>query len=129
LDQASSALARRALLVTLSMGAVSAASGLFAATIGMVATREFIFIACVFLFTLGALVTLLAFRKVALQTVATTTTSYYAAHMCAGVWISLSSAGKHLNLFIYLLWFFPLLVFNQLVNQPAISRLLGRILL
>ncbi|WP_213807281.1 EAL domain-containing protein [Granulicella sp. dw_53] len=108
---------------------VSSASGLLASTIGMVAAREFIFVACIFLFTLCALVTLLAFRKVAVQTIATATTGYYAAHMCVGVWISLSGTGQHLNLFIYLLWLFPLLVFNKLVNQPAISRLLARTIL
>lgn len=129
LDQASSALARRALLITLGIGAVSSASGLLASTMGMVAVREFIFIACVFLFTLGALITLLVFRKVALQSVATATTGYYAVHMCIGVWMSLWGSGEHLNLFIYLLWFFPLLTFNKLVNQPAISRLLAKTLL
>ena len=129
LDQASSALARRALLVTLGIGAVSSASGLLAASIGMVAAREFIFVACVFLFSLSALFTLLVLRKVPLQTVATATTTYYAAHMCIGVWMSLDGNGQHLNLFIYLLWFFPLLVINKLVNQPGVSRLLALILL
>jgi PAS domain S-box-containing protein len=128
-DQAANALARRALLVTLGIGTVSSASGILASTIGMVAARELFFVACVFLFTLGALITLLAFPKVPLQTIATATTGYYAAHMCVGVWLSLSGTGQHLNLFIYLLWFFPLLAFNKLVNQPAISRLLARILL
>jgi diguanylate cyclase (GGDEF)-like protein len=129
LDHESSALARRALLITLGIGTVSSGSGLLASTLGMVSALEFIFVACIFIFTLGALITLLAFRRVAVQTVATAVTCYYAAHMCVGVWISLSGAAQHINLFIYLLWFFPILVFNKLVNQPAISRLLGRILL
>jgi diguanylate cyclase (GGDEF)-like protein len=129
LDHESSALARRALLTTLGIGTVSSGSGLLASTLGMVSALEFIFVACVFIFTLGALVTLVAFRRVAVQTIATTVTCYYAVHMCVGVWISLSGSGQHINLFIYLLWFFPLLVFNKLVNQPAISRLLARILL
>ena len=129
LDEASGVVARRALLVTLGLGTVSSASGLLASTIGMVDTREFIFVAGVFLFTLAALLTLLIFRKVELQTVATATTCYYALHMCTGVWISLSGTGEHLNIFIYLLWFFPLLAFNKLVNQPAVNRLLGRTLL
>jgi diguanylate cyclase (GGDEF)-like protein len=36
--------------------------------------------------------------------------------------------GEHLNLFVYLLWFFPLLTLNKLVNQPAVGRTLARIL-
>lgn len=128
-DWSSSVLARRALFVTLGLGTVSSASGLLASTIGMVDAREFVFVSGIFLFSLGALFTLLVFRKVALQTVATATTCYYGFHMCVGVWICLARTGQHLNTFIYLLWFFPLLSFNKLVNEPTINRLLGRTLL
>jgi signal transduction histidine kinase/CheY-like chemotaxis protein len=36
---------------------------------------------------------------------------------------------QHLNLFIYLIWFFPLVVFNRLVNAPAVGRLLDKSIL
>jgi diguanylate cyclase (GGDEF)-like protein/PAS domain S-box-containing protein len=80
-------------------------------------------------FSSGALVTLLVFRKVTLQTVATVATSGFAINLCAGMFIAVYGKGEHLNLFVYLLWFFPLLVFNELVNRPAVGRLLARILL
>jgi PAS domain-containing protein len=93
-----------------------------------VAGHEVILVCCSLLFSSTALVTLL-FGKVALQTIATVSTSFFALNLCAGVLIAVWGSGEHLNLFVYLLWSFPLLVFNKLVNQPAAGRLLAGILL
>jgi diguanylate cyclase (GGDEF)-like protein/PAS domain S-box-containing protein len=34
--------------------------------------------------------------------------------------------GEHLNIFVYLVWFFPLLVFNKLVNRFDVGQFLAR---
>jgi diguanylate cyclase (GGDEF)-like protein len=129
LDRASNTLARRALFITLSLALVGASVGAIGARRGLVVGNEVILVLCSMVFSFGSLVTLLVFRKVTLQTVATVSTSCFAINLCAGMLITVYGKGEHLNLFVYLLWFFPLLVFNKLVNQPAVGRLLARILL
>jgi diguanylate cyclase (GGDEF)-like protein len=129
LDAASAKLARRALLITLSLAFVGAGMGVIAAWQGLVVGNELVLVLCSMLFSAGALSMLLALPNVVLQTVATVSTICFAINLCAGVMISVYGMGERLNLFVYLLWFFPLLVFNKLVNQPAVGRLLAKILL
>ena len=126
-DEASNTLARRALFVTLFLAFAGAALGLVGASLGMVTGVEIALVVCSLSFSAGALVTLL-FRKVPLQTVATVATSLFAANLCTGMLIAVYGGGDVLNLFVYLVWFFPLLVFNKLVTQPAIGRMLAKIL-
>ena len=116
-DDASNTLARRALFVTLILAFAGAALGLVGARVGMVVGVEIALVVCSLGFSGGALVTLFLFRKVPLQTVATVATSFFAANLCTGMLIAVYGGGDVLNLFVYLLWFFPLLVFNKLVNQ------------
>jgi signal transduction histidine kinase/DNA-binding response OmpR family regulator len=80
------------------------------------------------LFVCSVTLALLLFRKVDLQTLATVVTLYFGAHLCACSILALSKEGHPLNLFIYLIWFFPLLVFNKMVNSPAIGRIIARII-
>ena len=127
-DHASSSLARRALYVTLSLALAGASLGLVAARLGTVVGYEIGLVLCSVLFSSGALGTLIVFRKVALQTVATASTVFFAINLCVGVLMAAYGKGEHLNLFVYLLWFFPLLTLNKLVNQPAVGRTLARIL-
>ena len=129
LDRVSTALARRALFITLSLALVGAAVGLVGARIGIVAGKELVLVLSSFSFSVGALVTLIFFRRVALQILTTTSTCFFAANLCIGVVIAVCGSGDHVNLFVYLLWFFPLLIFNKLVSQPTMGRLLSRILL
>src|ERR1700678_1260180 len=129
LDRASAALARRALFITLSLAAAGAGVGIIGASVGMVVGKELILVVCSLIFSSAALITLCCFPPVALQTVATLSTSCFAVNLCVGVLISVCGSGEHLNLFVYLIWFFPLLVFNNLVNQPSVGRLLAKILL
>jgi hypothetical protein len=70
-DHASSSLARRALFVTLSLALAGASLGLVAARLGTVVGYEIGLVLCSVLFSSGALGTLIVFRKVDLQTVAT----------------------------------------------------------
>jgi diguanylate cyclase (GGDEF)-like protein len=126
--RASSSLARRALFVTLTLALAGASLGLVAARLELVVGYEIALVLCSCLFSSGALGTLIVFRKVALQTVATASTVFFAVNLCVGVLMAAYGKGERLNLFVYLLWFFPLLTINKLVNQPAVGRLLARIL-
>jgi hypothetical protein len=78
-DHASSSLARRALYVTLSLALAGAGLGLLAARLGTVVGYEIALVLCSVLFSSGALGTLIVFRKVALQTVATASTVFFSA--------------------------------------------------
>jgi diguanylate cyclase (GGDEF)-like protein len=129
LDQASATLARRALLITLSLALAGAGLGAFGAALGLVVDGEFVLVICSMTFSSAALVTLLAFPRVPLQTVATVSTICFAINLGAGVLIAVFGSGERLNLFVYLFWFFPLLVFNKLVNRPAVGRSLAKFLL
>jgi diguanylate cyclase (GGDEF)-like protein/PAS domain S-box-containing protein len=125
----SDTLAYRALLITGVLALAGSGLGVIGILFGNVAGTERVLVLFSLLFALGALTTLLFFRNVALQAIATACTVYYAANLCAGSLIAAFGSGEHLNLFVYLLWFFPLLVFNKLVNQRVIGKLLAKILL
>ncbi len=93
---------------------------------GIVAGPEVVLVLSCLLFTSGTLVILVKCGNVPLQTIATASTAYFAVYLCACSITALSSVGKPLNLFIYLVWFFPLLVFNKIVNAPDIGRQLSK---
>jgi hypothetical protein len=117
-------LARRALLITTAMALSGALLGLLAIAKGTTSPPETALILSCALFTSSVLVTLRFCRNVALQPVATVSTIYYAIYLCAGASISLYGSSEHSHIFVYLVWFFPLLVFNNLVNAPAVGRYL-----
>ena len=125
-DRESSALARRALFITAILAIAGAGLGLAGVLRGEVAGIEAGFICSALLFSSGILVALLVARRVALQTVATVSTTYFAVYLCACSTVAIIGAGRHLNLLIYLSWFFPLLVFNKLVNAPIVGRILAK---
>jgi len=81
------------------------------------------------LFGSGLLVTVFVFRRVKVQTLAPVSTMYYALYLCAGMTVTLGGWGNQRNLFTYMVWFFPLLVFNRLVNSPRVGRFLARLLI
>jgi signal transduction histidine kinase len=93
---------------------------------GTVAGIETLLVLSGLVFSSGSLVTLRFCHNIALQTVATASTIYFAIYLCACSMIAVLGTGSHLNLFIYLVWFFPLLVFNKLVNEPKMGRLLAK---
>jgi diguanylate cyclase (GGDEF)-like protein/PAS domain S-box-containing protein len=128
LDQASSKLARRALRLTLSLAWAGGVTGFFAARSGIVAGAELALITSSVTFSTGALIAL-AFRRIDFQKVATACTIYFAFNLCAGMVIAICGNGRHLNLFVYLFWLFPLLGLNRLVNEPAVGRLFDKILI
>ena len=128
-DLSSTVLARRALLVTGVMAFAGSCLGLLGILKGTVVGQEVVLIVSCLLFTSGVLVALLFFPKVALQDVATVSTIFFGAYLCACSIASVCGRGEHLNLFVYLIWFFPLVVFNKIVNAATVGRILARSLL
>jgi diguanylate cyclase (GGDEF)-like protein len=125
----SNEIARRGLLITLALAMAGSGLGLVSARMGMVRGVETALVLVSFLFSTGALFSILFWRGVTLQTFATIATSFFLFNLSAGMIIAICFAQEHLNLFVYFVWFFPLLVFNKLVNQPETGRLLGKVLL
>ena len=76
------------------------------------------------LFCAGMVAALLAFPRIPLQMIATTATIYFSMYLCACSLHAVLGPDQHINLFIYLVWNFPLLVFNRLVNSPAVGNVL-----
>jgi hypothetical protein len=129
LDRATAALAQRVLFITLALALSGTGIGLFGISKGLVTGIEAVLVVCSFVFSLGSLATLLVSRSVTLQAVATAATVFFSINLCTGIFIAIYGRGEHLNVFVYLLWFFPLLGFNKLVNRPSIGRLLAKILI
>jgi len=71
----------------------------------------------------------LYFRKTTVKSLAVASTIYYALYLLSGMLAAVLGSGKHVNLFTYLVWFFPLLVFNKLVNSGRTGEFLDRLLL
>jgi signal transduction histidine kinase/CheY-like chemotaxis protein len=127
-DRSSSVLARRALFITAVMAFAGSLVGLVAVLNGVTSRAETALILPCLLFTSGMLAALLFRPKLDIRLVATIATLYFAFYLCAGSIISIAAARHQTNLFAYLVWFFPLLVFNKLVNAPAAGRLLANFL-
>jgi two-component system sensor histidine kinase/response regulator len=125
----SNVLARRALLITSILALAGSGFGVIGIVRGMVPPVESALIVAAVLFSSTNLCLIVARRKVALQKIATVTTIYFACHLCACSVISVIGRGPHTDLFLFFVWFFPLLIFNKVVNAPATGRLLARFLL
>jgi diguanylate cyclase (GGDEF)-like protein/PAS domain S-box-containing protein len=129
IEGSSSALARSALLSAAFLAAAGSGLGGIAVLRGDLSGLERALVLSCCVFSLAVVVTLLAFRKVAVQLVATASTIYFTTYLVACVTIAVHGKGENENLFIYLLWFFPMLVLNKLVNSPAIGRFFAKIIL
>jgi len=127
-DGSSSALARRALWITLIAAWSGAMLGILAARLGSVAGPELVLVLCSIAFSSSQLILLFLFPRVPLQTVATVSTIGFSINLCAGMLIAAFGRGDPFNLFVYLVWFFPLLIFNKLVNRPSVGRFLAKFL-
>ena len=82
-DLSSTALARRALFVTAIMAFAGSCLGLMGIVKGTVVGQEAVLIISCLLFTSGVLAALLFFPKVAVQDVATVSTIFFGAYLCA----------------------------------------------
>ena len=127
-DRSSSVLARRVLLTAAIMALAGSTLGLAAVLKGMTAGAETALILSSLLFTSAILSVLLFLPNVAIQLLASASTIYFTIYLCASSIISIIYPRQPSNLFVYLAWFFPLLVFNKLVNAPAAGRLLAKFL-
>lgn len=125
-DTSSSSQARSALLTAAVLSFVGSGVGMSAIVQGTVSGSEAVLIIVGGVYGLGAIVALVIWRQVAVQKVAAAYVTFYAAYLSAGILISLLGHGNHESIFVYLVWFFALLVFNKLVNAPAAGRLLAR---
>jgi diguanylate cyclase (GGDEF)-like protein/PAS domain S-box-containing protein len=128
-DRPSRVLARRALIISAILSLAGSVLGAISILHGTVSGIETILVLSGLVFASGTLATLLVWRNIALQAVATVSTAYFAIYLCAGTIIAVFGPAPHFNFFIYLLWFFPLMVFNKLVNAPATGRLLAKSLM
>src|ERR1035441_9310339 len=128
LDRDSSTLARYATLISIGLAMAGSGLGVFAIMLQAVTGVETAIVLSSGLFGLAAFAALY-FRKATVKTLAPLSTAYYALYLCSGVMAAVLGNGKHVNLFTYLVWFFPLLVFNKLVNSGPVGRFLDRFLL
>ncbi|MGA2048420.1 MAG: EAL domain-containing protein [Terracidiphilus sp.] len=125
-DRNSKALARNAILIAASLALFGSGIGLFGVLRGAVSSEQTIVILSGGVFGSGILLSQLFHRWIPAQTVATASTIFYGAYLCAGIIISIFTEPDHHSVFVYVVWFFPLLVFNKLVNSPAVSRVLAK---
>jgi signal transduction histidine kinase len=125
----STALARRALLTAIILAVAGGGLGLFGVLEGTVAGVEAALITFCTVYSSAALIALVAFRNIPLQTIATVSTTFFGVYLCACSTVSVIGTGHHPNLLIYMVWFFPLLVFNKLVNSPAVGKFFAKGLL
>jgi len=124
-----SALARSALLISSTVALAAAGIGVTPILHGAVTGDAAVLVFSGGIFALGVLVTTFAFRRVAAETVAAAAMVFYTAFLCSGIFVSLLGGGDGRSLFTYLIWFFPLLVFNRLVNLPGEGRSLAKVIL
>ena len=122
MDYLSAPLARRALTTTAAMSLAGSLLGVVAIIQKSVVGAEIPLVLSCLVFTSGVLLAQLAPRRFPLQAVATASTTFYGLYLSAGMILAILGSTEHLHLFIYLIWFFPLLSFNQLVNSSTVGR-------
>jgi len=125
----SNALARNGIRVAALLALAGSGLGIYAILRHMASGIEAALIVSGFLFSIGILLTLSFLRNVPIQSLATACTVYYMLYLCAGVGLAAFRAGSGFDLFIYVVWFFPLLVLTKMINSVAIERVLGTIVL
>jgi diguanylate cyclase (GGDEF)-like protein/PAS domain S-box-containing protein len=128
-EQVTDPLARQALIITAVLAAAGSSLGLFAIYQRMVVGLEVQLVLCSIAFSYISLIILIFFRGVPLQWVATASTIFFAAYLIAGPVLAINGAEQQrIHVFIYLVWFFPLLSYNRLVNAPSVAQALAKIL-
>ncbi|HLK21308.1 MAG TPA: histidine kinase dimerization/phospho-acceptor domain-containing protein, partial [Bryobacteraceae bacterium] len=110
------------------MAFAGSALGLGAIFQGITSKAEAALILSCLPFTSATVWILLFRRGVSIQRVASISTIYFAFYLCAGSIISVFSTRQEASLYVYLVWFFPMLVFNKLVNAVAAGRMLAKLL-
>ena len=119
---------RRALSVTSALALAGSLLGVVGIHQGLVTGLEIALILSLVLFASGALVALVFFPRLPLQFVATASIVYYTFYLCTGPLIVAVGSESHLHIYIYLVWFFPLLAYNKLVNAPITGANLSKVI-
>jgi len=125
IDRSAAAIARRTLLVLFPITTAGFLLGVFAISKGIISGREGSFVIYGLICNSALIAIHFIFRRVPFQSIATASTVFYSLYLCASTIASITGRGQHLNLFIYLFWFYTLLVINKLVNSPSVARLLA----
>jgi diguanylate cyclase (GGDEF)-like protein/PAS domain S-box-containing protein len=126
LDESSTALARKALVIATLLALTGSVMGLYAITRGVIIGAERIPVVSCCVFSSVALIALAVFRGIGLQLIASVSTAYYTLYLLAQIVLTVHVNPQSTNLIVYLFWFFPVLGFNNLVNVPAIGRFFSR---
>ena len=122
----SSLLARRTLAVATVIALVGALLGTIGIRQGIVTGLEIPLILSAVVYGVGALGLQRFAPRVPFARLAAVSTLYFTAYLVAGTLVALGGGANHIDAFIYLVWFFPLLVFNKLVNLPVAARIFAR---
>ncbi|MGI4757589.1 MAG: putative bifunctional diguanylate cyclase/phosphodiesterase [Janthinobacterium lividum] len=78
---------------------------------------------------LAVILRLLIFPRTRPEPVAVAVSVYFGVYLSAGCMVCLNDRQMAGYVMLFFLWFSPLLVFNKLVNQPAVAKILGRTIL
>jgi len=125
-DRNSKALARNAILTTSSLTLCGSGIGIIGSFHGVISGEQSVLILLGGVFSLGVLLSQFLHRWISAQAVATASTIFYTSYLCAGLCFGIYTEADHHSLYVYMIWFFPLLVFNRLVNSPTVGRVLAR---
>jgi PAS domain-containing protein len=124
-----STLARKVLVSASTLALAGAGIGVFEILRGVAASEEMVIVLSGGVFAISVLTASLIFPRVPAQPIATAATAFYTIYLCSGIFISLFCHVDHQILFVYLIWFFPLLLFNRLVNSPAMGKSFAKVIL
>ena len=119
----------RPLLISYSIALAGGLVGVLAIRQGLTSASESALISSCVVICTGAIALILCRSRVSFQTLAVSSTIYFAIYLSAGCIISVFRKDQGpAHFFVYFLWFFPLVVFNKMLNTPSVARALSRIL-
>jgi diguanylate cyclase (GGDEF)-like protein/PAS domain S-box-containing protein len=128
-NRSSTALARSAIQLTAFLALVGSVIGVFGITMGVVTGIEAVLVLSSLVFSGGLLAILLLWKPVEMQGIAITATAFFGVYLSACSIVAICGTHDHLNVISYLIWFFPLLGFNRLVNSAVAARYMERLLI
>ena len=128
IERYSRKLGYRALLITSLISLLGAGLGMVGVIMGTVVGLERPLVLSCLIYSILSLAYLLYRPGVPVQTIATISTIYFGVYLTAGVFISVFGRGEHLSVFVYLIWFYPLLAYHRVVTEPVAGAMIARVL-
>ena len=122
-------LARRSLLIACLLALMGSTFTLHHIVFDSGTRSEIILVSSSVLFEVASLLLLLTLQHIRSEIIATFATAYFGVYLCAGCLLSVVQGQQIAHLAVYLVWFFPLLIFNRIVNTQAVAVAFGRTLL